>query len=206
MLKINKGEPIPEFISWVKHKKRTDDWTKIPYSLRQLMTEYILKREQNGLCGYTELPLKCSDRHIDHFRKQDWFPNLKFQWSNYVVASTNEAFGAKYKDNKSNLTKKDYDVIYNPVEKGMNSEVYYDENGWMRPNRKNDNMVGRTIEIFNLNDVKLREIRAEIIRQVDSYFIDGDSDNDIKEFLQGLGFPSVVEWELNRLKKQNTVS
>jgi len=201
MQKINKKSPIPEFSNLMSQKNKPKVWDDVPSDVRFKMKCFMLSCEQNNLCGYTELPLKNDNSHIDHFKKRNMFPKLTFVWDNFVIASIDEEFGAKFKDNHSNLTKKDYNIIYNPVVRGMENVVWYDKDGKMYPNDNNDVGTMRTIEIFNLNHKSLKQRRKEIIKQVDEYFKCGCSNEDIKEILQQSGFPSVIEWELNQLKE-----
>lgn len=198
MLKINKGEPIPEFVSWVK-KNKTTNWEDLPATISFNVRSHILKNEQDDLCGYTELPLTMDNSHIDHFRKRNGmgFEKLTFDWNNFIVASIDDDFGAKYKDGrKSKLTKEDYNIIFNPVECGMDSFVQYETDGMMTPIDKNNQRVRRTIEVFNLNDSKLKKERKKILLSVDSCYKGGMNDDEIRSWLKKEGFPSVVEWAL----------
>ncbi|MBR6178743.1 MAG: TIGR02646 family protein [Bacteroidales bacterium] len=201
MLKINKGEPMPEYVSLFKRNDKPKTWNELNKIFGVFkIRDYILSNEQNGLCGYTELPISSDNTssHLDHFKPRDWYHDEEFKWNNFIVASKNDAFGARYKDNhsKSHLTKDDYKVIYNPVESGMEDVVYYDIDGNMNPIDPKDIKVKRTIEVFNLNHNSLKERRKEIIRQVNSFVECGTSHSDIKSLLNDMGFPSVVDWEL----------
>ncbi len=203
MLKINKGEPIPIFQQWVS-KNKTTNWEDFPSDVSSNVRFHILNNEQNELCGYTELPLTMDNSHIDHFRKRNGmgFESLTFDWNNFIVASIDDNFGAKYKDSrKSKLTKKDYELIFNPIECGMDGFVEYKTDGKMCPLDDNNSRVLRTIEVFNLNDPSLKLKRKKIMQKVDSCYKSGFCDDDIRDCLKDKGFPSVVEWELKNLKK-----
>ncbi len=204
MQKINKGEPLPDFLTWKDGEGRGKKYDDISPELKRQMREYMLQNEQNGVCGYTELPLTCDTSHIDHYKKQGqgWFPELQLEWTNFVVASMHEDFGARYKDNHYGLKKNDYGSFYNPVESGMEDVVYYDGNGQIHPKDPNNHKVEKTIKVFYLDHKSLNDRRKSIIENVKLYFENGMDREVIKESLRGQGFPSVVDWELDFL--QNT--
>lgn len=204
MQKINKGEPIPEYQQWV-NKNKTTNWDDLPSTISCNVRSHILKNEQDDLCGYTELPLTMGNSHIDHFRKRNGmgFEKLTFDWNNFVVASVDEDFGAKYKDGReSKLTKEDYNIIFNPVECGMDSFVQYETDGMMTPIDKNNQRVWRTIAVFKLNHNSLKGQRKKIMLSVNSCYNGGMSDDEIRNWLRKEGFPSVVEWKLKVLHSQ----
>lgn len=205
MRKINKGEPIPEFQKWVNENKTTN-WDDLPPDVSSKVRFHIMTNEQNNLCGYTELPITMEKSHIDHFRKRNGmgFESLTFDWNNFIIASIDDGFGAKYKDSrKSKLTKDDYALIFNPIECGMDDFVEYDTDGKMYPLDENDCRVKRTIDVFNLNDPSLKNRRKSLIKNVVDCFEGGLGDEDIRNCLKNKGFPSVIEWELNYLHSQS---
>ena len=118
MKRINKKEPV--FFSEFIRKKKPVEWDEVSCAIGKDIRTYILsgskpesKKEQNNFseqnfqCAYTETDIepKSASSHIDHFRKQSIFPSLKFSWSNLLVSTNNESFGAKYKDNKFRIKK-----------------------------------------------------------------------------------------------------
>ena len=106
MQKINKIGPTPDFSSLMRQKNKPKTWDDVPSDVRFKMKCFMLSREQNSLCGYTELPLNNDNSHIDHYKKRNLFPQLTFVWDNFVIASIDEEFGAKFKDNHSSLLRK----------------------------------------------------------------------------------------------------
>lgn len=73
--------------------------------------------EQNFQCAYTEIDIEenGNSSHIDHFRKQSMFPNLRFEWSNLFTSTNNEYYGAKYKDNIYRIQRDEYQNLINPA-------------------------------------------------------------------------------------------
>jgi uncharacterized protein (TIGR02646 family) len=126
MRKIDKGEPLPSFTDFVRkhHPAKWEDAKDVSRTWRQ----YILEVEQHYLSGYTEEPITLDSSHIDHFRKQSLFNALIFEWSNFIVDSTNETYGAKYKDNFVK-TCSDNDKLINPATEDASRFFKYEVNG-----------------------------------------------------------------------------
>lgn len=205
MRKINKQSPYPKFTQFVgKYKPIVwEDFDKHPQSsIRQESKLYILTTEQDCMCGYTELPIDEQNSHIDHYVKRSIDHTKIFDWNNLIVASIDDDFGAKYKDNGYKIKANDYASIFNPVVDNMEDYVYYANDGEMRPNNKCDDKmvskVNKTIEVFNLNIRSLKDRRKEIITNINTYRKSGLSEADIRAALASIGFVSVVDFELAR--------
>ena len=188
-------------------------WKAVPNDLKDQIKKVMLFDEQKGLCGYTELPLTITidSSHFDHFRKRNGImgqkQTLQLEWTNLIIASVDEDFGAKYKDKHIivNKTYDDYTIIYNPVEDGMDKDVDYDTDGFMVPKKQDDYKVTRTIDIFYLNNPKLTEKRKKIMQDVKMMYDGGMNCEEIRNIFasEHKGFPSVVEWELKILHKNS---
>lgn len=169
---------------------------------------HILNHEQHGLSGYTEAPIRFEKSHIDHFRKQDLYQTLRFDWNNYVVDSLDENYGAKFKDNVVR-TKADNERLVNPVVEDAQRFFKYELSGKMVPvdglEEVEKQRADYTIDSFNLNEGSLMERRRMIINTVLDDFSDL-SDEDVICALQSAGFPSVVEQLLKeRTKNEEAV-
>lgn len=202
MRRLKKGSPVQAFKDCIRTDKPAD-WDAFSGGHRDVSQEvrlHILCEEQDSLCGYTELPIenpfKCE---IDHFRKQDLFNALTFDWDNFVVATKDEVFGAKYKDNKSGITKAQYAQILNPVTDDAVHFFEYTVFGQIEPKhgltKGEKALADKTIEVFNLTHESLRVRRYELIRMIE-YYADFPAE-DIQDFLKDLGFKSVVEQYIN---------
>ncbi|SCD20200.1 TIGR02646 family protein [Proteiniphilum saccharofermentans] len=108
--KKNSPEVFQDFI--LKNSPAVwDDIHKSQLRIYEDICEVLLK-EQNNLCGYTELPL--NNKHIDHYHKRVLYPEKCFCWDNLIMATLDDDFGARYKDKQINR-KEIYNEIFNPV-------------------------------------------------------------------------------------------
>ncbi len=156
---IIKQEPENFKLNFKKNK--ITKWKDFSIKFNTEFKKYILEKEQNCQCAYTEryISFDNTNSHIDHFRKQEHFPNLTFDWNNLFVATNNEYYGAKYKDKK--IKKEEYSLIINPTLDNPNKHLEYSMNGNI--NGKDAKGI-KTIEIFNLNHRSLVEERKETIK------------------------------------------
>lgn len=201
MRKIDKGEPLPSFSDFVRrhHPSKWEDAKDVSRTWRQ----FILEVEQHHLSGYTEEPVTLDRSHIDHFCKQSLFNALIFEWSNFIVDSTNETYGAKYKDNfvKSRI---DNNKLINPATEEASRFFKYEVNGKIAiADGLSDVEKERAIftrDAFNLNEGSLVERRRVLMNIILDSFSELD-DKDVLEALAAEGFTSVVE-QLLRERKQ----
>ena len=198
MRRLKKAPPIQAFTDCI-HKSKPANWDEFSGGYRAISQEvrlHILCDEQDSLCGYTELPIedlhKC---HIDHFRKRSLFQRLTFDWNNFVVATMDDDFGAKYKDNKSGITKALYLSILNPVVDDTTQFFEYSEFGEIIPKQGMTTIdrekAEKTREVFNLNHAGLVSRRLTLIKMIESY-TDLPAE-DIQDCLKDYGFRSLVE-------------
>lgn len=199
MRKLNKGEPLTVFTECIRDNKPAnwEAFSKDHQTISQEVRLYILCEEQDSLCGYTELPVDDPfDCHIDHFRKKSQFPTLTFDWNNFIVATMDDDFGARYKDAKSGITAADYALILNPTIDQAESYFEYSELGEILPKPKGltlaqKALAQKTIDVFNLKAKALRERRYGLIKMIEAY---GDLPADeIKACLENAGFKSLIE-------------
>ena len=191
MRRINKLTPLPSFDG--NHYKKCRTWQCFHEKYKDVFEEtrlQILIDEQKIQCGYTELYINDeSDSHIDHYQKRDYYPNLTFDWNNYIVATKDYRFGANYKDNVYKIRKSEYKDIFNPIIDNIEEYFYYNELGMIR---EDEGKVQKTIKVFNLNHVYLVERRVKIIEAINAYKNGGLSLDKIKSELETSGFKSVV--------------
>lgn len=203
MRKIDKGEPMAEFEQFVRsHNPRC--WEDSA-GISRVWREYMLEFEQHKLSAYTELYLlDLNETHIDHFKKRELFNDLVFNWNNLVVDSKDDSFGARYKDNHIH-SQLDNERLINPIEEDAASFFQYVSTGKMIPAEGlTDDERQRaqyTIEMFNLNESGLMDRRKSILNNDISAY-NGLSDEDVLQYLQELGFPSVIEQLLKERKQR----
>ena len=203
MRKINKSIPKDGF-NGSKYKGNCDTWEKFHKNYKSIYEELrinILTKEQNYLDGYTEIYIDenniCSC-HIDHYKKKDLFPKLTFDLNNYIVATLDDEFGARYKDNKYKIRREEYAEIFDPIIDNIETFMYYNKWGGVEPKANlsaaDKAKVEKTIEVFNLNHSSLKKRREALIKLLESY--NDFSGSEIKEILKGQGFISVIEQEI----------
>lgn len=193
MRKLDKGAPIQHFVDFIRHNSH-DRWEDAKEA-SPIWREHILYQEQHGLSGYTEAPIRYENSHIDHFKKQTLYPNLIFEWNNYVVDSKDDTYGARYKDNVV-CNQTDNERIINPVVEDAQQFFKYELSGKMVPvdglGDVEKERVNYTIDSFNLNEGSLME-RRKFILNLDLSSFKGLTNHEILEALQPNGFISVVE-------------
>ena len=197
MRKINKGNPIPGF-NGNNFNNSCNNWSDFHRDHKDIFEEsrsVILTDEQNQLCGYTEIYINeliyC---HIDHYKKRSMFPELTFDWNNLIVATYDDHFGARYKDNKSGIQINDYNNIFNPVINNVENYFYYTTWGEIVPkygiSDSEKDKVKKTIKVFNLNHNSLQDRRKNFISMISCY---GEmAKEDILTAIENSGFESVI--------------
>lgn len=179
MKKIIKHNP-PEFFSkYIAHNKPAN-WEDIT-AIRAELRKYILE-EQGSCCAYTEIRLDCANNaHIDHFKKQHLFPELKFDYTNMLVSCNSEQYGGKYKD-KQVSDKNIYQDLINPTEESSADYFEFTYTGKVLP--LNDCTKGKqTISHFNLNNKDLVNHRKGIAYCIKNMMNDLTED----EIVQAIG-------------------
>lgn len=197
MRKINKQLPISGFEEFVL-KNHPTDWKQLPAQIRADSRFSILCKEQDCLCGYSEIILEEGESHIDHYFKRELFPKKTFDWNNLIVSTIDEDFGGKYKDNTYKIKAEEYQEIFNPVCDDMSQFIGYLGNGKMVPldglSIDIVNKVKKTIDVFNLNCQSLRIRRRDLILLLDG--CKGLPHNEIRKAFSAYGFISVLNWFL----------
>lgn len=199
MRRLKKGQPLVAFTEWCANNAAATwkDFSGGNQSLSQEVRLHILCEEQDELCGYTELPINDPfNCHIDHYRKTNLFVSLTFEWNNFIVATMDDDFGARYKDMRSGIKATEYQLVLCPITDHVESYFEYTLTGDIIPKRQglNDSekaMAQRTIDIFNLKHPSLTSRRKALIEMIEAY---GDLPTDeIKSYLTGFGFKSLIE-------------
>lgn len=200
MIKINRSNPSNGYLRAIKNYNNWDDFVK---NESCVYTQYrkSLENDQNGLSGYTELPLSHRNRstHIDHFLKKGIFHNDVFNPNNHIVDDHTKDYGSDFKDRtvKQNNNK---DLI-NPINENPHDFFTYQVSGKIvlktGLDKNNSNRADFTINSFNLNHLFLVKKRSELMILIDTYLSGGLDSESIKSALKNLGLPSVVDFVLN---------
>lgn len=205
MRKLDKGEPVQQFVDFI-HRNHPKRWEEAKDE-SPIWRKRILEHEQHGLSGYTEAPLRLEKSHIDHFRKQSLYPHLVFDWNNYIVDGNDDTYGARYKDSIVHKQANN-ETLINPIVEDAQRFFKYELSGKIVPaeslNREDYERVTFTIDAFNLNESSLVDRRKRIIN-MDIRSFEGLSDEDVLTILLPEGFTSVVEQLLReRAKSEET--
>ncbi|KAA6322356.1 hypothetical protein EZS27_028093 [termite gut metagenome] len=200
MRKINKQEPpecLTAFISRQKPRKWDEIYTPQNHHIYDTCRNTMLIMEQDYQCGYTEMPLKKENMHIDHYRKRADFPDKTFDWNNLIVALKDNDFGADYKDNGYKIREKEYSSILNPVTDLAQSYFEYRAAGEIVPAKELSpseyDKAKKTIEVFNLTHRSLNNRRKKLIIDIENCRNGKMTKEDILKFYKEAGFKSVLE-------------
>lgn len=206
MRKLDKGEPAQQFMDFIR-RNHPEKWEEAKDE-SPVWRKHILEHEQSGLSGYTETPLHLEKSHIDHFKKQSLYPQLVFEWDNYVVDGKDDTYGARYKDNAIR-NRADNEKLINPVVEEAQRFFKYELSGKIVPadglSEEDNERAEFTINTFNLNESSLVDRRKKIIN-MDIGSFEGLSDEDVLKVLLPEGFVSVVEQLLEERTKREEVS
>jgi len=208
MKRINKREPM--FYSTFIRRNHPVEWDDVAeirdnirtYMLSGLVPDETIEQntvsEQNFQCAYTEIDIEenGNSSHIDHFRKQSMFPNLRFEWSNLFTSTNNEYFGAKHKDNTYRIQQEEYQNLINPAIDNPNNFFKYSFTGEILIKAIDENSseykkAKLTRDVFNLNERSLVEQRQTVVKTVSLYFEQQFTIDDIKLHIGK--FDSLVE-------------
>lgn len=138
MRHITKTEEPQSLTSF--RKKGNTSWSDIHQAGNKAVYADCLAqclKDQNGLCGYTEIRMDDDNRHIDHYIKRDVDASLTFCWTNMVAAVKASRYGANWKDDHITLAG-DYDKAnqryknaINPVLDKLKGRFRYSTDGVM---------------------------------------------------------------------------
>jgi uncharacterized protein (TIGR02646 family) len=155
VFKITKVEP--DFFIRAKSKVTlplvSDAWRDPEIEdIRRQLREYILMKEQNGLCCYCEKKLDAhrDNSNIDHFKLKagHLFPQKTLEYTNLVVSCNTTGRCSSHKD-KTIKSRGEYDNIVNPINENPDDYFDYLVTGEIVP--INDNAKANfTIDIFKL--------------------------------------------------------
>ena len=201
MRTIVKGESPASLAEAEKKGWSWDDFVANDHEGYQKCREQA-NAEQQGVCGYTELPLDVDKVtvHFDHYRKKSIYPGLRFKWDNLFAAVKDNRFGADFKDgivNGRNHSQM-YASILSPLTVGLQDYFHYATSGEIEPmsglSEENFEKAEETIRVFNLNEAELVNRRRTMMAQIVCY--QDLSEEDIRSSFDGMGFLSVVEQEI----------
>lgn len=160
MFKIDKQEE-PQFFKDYKKKNKITNWNDIDYEIKAELKKYMFENEQKYNCPYCELKIGLENSQIEHIKPKDKFPKELKEYSNYLVGCTNKKTCGQSKGNRWS------ENFINPTIENPSDYLTYDiMSGKIIPTSEDDKVLKKaneTIEILNLNDKRLCEMRKTFI-------------------------------------------
>ena len=128
-----------------------------------------LNAMQGSRCAYCEVMIASDNRHIEHFRQRNRYPQGTFDWSNLFGSCNRKGTCGDHKDNCGSY---DHTVLIKPDQDNPDDFLVFTPDGYVSPRadltEEQRHRATETIRIFNLNGPEgaLRQIRQ---REVAGY-------------------------------------
>ena len=166
MLKINKKSEPAEFTKY-KSKNKIINWDSFNAEIKQVLKQYLLEEQENSCCPYCEMEINLNDSQIEHIKPKDKFPKLLADHDNLVACCLESKRCGNSKANKWD------ELFINPVIENPEDYFEYDiKTGEITPIFKEGNRYEKakyTIDLLNLNDNRLCNIRRKYILEFSNY-------------------------------------
>lgn len=176
MLRSNKGQ-APEELIKIQQNPRVQNWSDLNLSeefkmLRKLLREHMLQHEQSGYCIYCETLIlhdvgsdENKNSSIEHIKPRDRFPQHVFEYDNLVVSCCSKFSCTTYKANLWD------ELFIHPVNEDPGAFFdYCFDTGEITPkadlNESAHAKALKTIEMLNLNELKLKNARKTTILKI----------------------------------------
>ena len=166
MLKVNKKSEPEEFTKY-KSKNKIINWDSFTAEIKQVLKQYLLEEQENRCCPYCEMEINLNDSQIEHIKPKDKFPELLIDYKNLIICCLESRRCGNSKANKWD------ELFINPVTENPEDYFKYDiKTGKIIPIFKEKEKFEKaeyTINLLNLNDNRLCEIRKKYIFEFLSY-------------------------------------
>ena len=166
MLKVNKKSEPEEFTKY-KSKNKIINWDSFTAEIKQVLKQYLLEEQENSCCPYCEMEINLNDSQIEHIKPKDKFPKLLADHDNLVACCLESKRCGNSKANKWD------ELFINPVIENPEDYFEYDiKTGEITPIFKEGNRYEKakyTIDLLNLNDNRLCNIRRKYILEFSNY-------------------------------------
>ena len=186
MLKVNKRSEPEEFTKY-KKKNKVVNWKDFTSEseIKKLLKEALLEEQENSCCPYCEIEINLNDSQIEHIKPKDKFPELLIDYKNLIICCLESRRCGNSKANKWD------ELFINPVTENPEDYFKYDiKTGKIIPIFKEKEKFEKaeyTINLLNLNDNRLCEIRKRYIFELLSY--SNNNKNSLSNF--PVKFPSL---------------
>lgn len=190
----------PHALKQAKREKCT--WGNLSSEQRS-ESRQCLAKWQHHLCAYCERPIKTESTppscHIEHFLKRDLFPKKALDWDNLFLSCSNETTCGKAKDKSIKRTDARKNEALIAPGKACAYIFTVTPLGRMEVHeacpQELKARAQRTIDAFNLNDIKLVSQRKNIFEQFKD-LPDCSCEEQIElltSIIDKVGFPSVFD-------------
>lgn len=207
MLKVNK-QSEPDFYKKFKKKEKPTSWSDYnKFNIKTDLKKFMLENEQDGYCPYCEQKINFSkeESHIEHIKPRNGgYPELFQTYDNMITCCNEIGICGNAKQDKYD------DVLFiNPVEETPEEYITYEiMTGKLIPKYNSGikyEKAAYTINLLNLNQNKLTELRKRIINML-NYLKEEEIDGYIED--KEINFIGVVKYfKMNIFKNyKNTVS
>ena len=166
MLKVNKKSEPEEFTKY-KSKNKIINWDSFTVEIKQVLKQYLLEEQENSCCPYCEIEINLYNSQIEHIKPKDKFPRLLTSYDNLIACCIESKRCGNSKANKWD------ELFINPVTENPEDYFIYDiKTGKIISIFKDGEKYEKakyTINLLNLNDNRLCEIRKKYIFEFLSY-------------------------------------
>ena len=166
MLKVNKKSEPEEFTKY-KSKNKIINWDSFTVEIKQVLKQYLLEEQENSCCPYCEIEINLYNSQIEHIKPKDKFPRLLTSYDNLIACCIESKRCGNSKANKWD------ELFINPVIENPEDYFIYDiKTGKIISIFKDGEKYEKakyTINLLNLNDNRLCEIRKKYIFEFLSY-------------------------------------
>ena len=184
MLKVNKKSEPEEFTKY-KSKNKIINWDSFTVEIKQVLKQYLLEEQENSCCPYCEIEINLYNSQIEHIKPKDKFPRLLTSYDNLIACCIESKRCGNSKANKWD------ELFINPVTENPEDYFKYDiKTGKIIPIFKEKEKFEKaeyTIDLLNLNDNRLCNIRRKYILEFLSY--SSNNENNLSDY--PIKFPSL---------------
>ncbi|MFI3227233.1 MAG: retron system putative HNH endonuclease [Clostridia bacterium] len=164
IIKRNAPEELNKFIKYYNPK----DWDDYTPEIKQILKKYMLDEEQFYSCAYCEVKITDPhEAHIEHIKPKSVYMTKFQKYDNLIVSCNTPKHCGNAKGNTFS------DLFINPVVDNPEDFLTYDlADGRIIPKTSDPNIVARaneTIDMLNLNSVKLKKARKNYILSMQYY-------------------------------------
>ena len=164
---IKKSEEIPQFFlddtkelnktikTFVTPNEKSQVWDN-DYKNKRTLKEYLLKVEQNYLCGYCEAKISLDNSHVEHIKPKSLdYDNLTFDYYNLLVSCNGVCFSEQKKPitcGHKKANKFDEVKFLNPTKKVNIREYFiYTNNYYIGSSSLDEEKSKYTMDLLELN-------------------------------------------------------